>query len=157
KDGGCIRLNARVKAIDVDAKRVLFEDGRAESYDVLISAMPLDVLCRDVLTGNVPGRIREGASRLRHSSGYMVGIGLKSRPPGAGTPDTKSWMYFPEDNCPFYRAPYLSNYSPHMTPDRANYYSFLCEVSESAFKPTPGREGRDKDSVIEACVAGLEN
>ncbi|MFN7021381.1 MAG: hypothetical protein ACK4WH_08660, partial [Phycisphaerales bacterium] len=90
-------------------------------------------------------------------SGYMVGIGLKSRAPGAGTPDTKSWMYFPEDNCPFYRVTYLSNYSPNMTPDRRNFYSLLCEVSESAFKPTPGREGLDENAVIEDCITGLEN
>jgi hypothetical protein len=44
-----------------------------------------------------------------------------------------------------------------MTPDRDNYYSLLCEVSESAFKPTPGREGVDNDAVIEQCITGLEN
>jgi hypothetical protein len=87
----------------------------------------------------------------------MVGIGLKSRTPGGGTPDTKSWMYFPEENCPFYRVTYLSNYSPNMTPDRENYYSLLCEVSESAYKPTPGREGADNDAVVEDCITGLEN
>jgi hypothetical protein len=87
----------------------------------------------------------------------MVGIGLKSRTPGGGTPDTKSWMYFPEDNCPFYRVTYLSNYSPNMTPDKDNYYSLLCEVSESAHKPTPGNEGRDNDAVIESVITGLEN
>jgi hypothetical protein len=87
----------------------------------------------------------------------MVGIGLRSRAPGGGTPDTKSWMYFPEDNCPFYRATYLSNYSPFMTPDKDQYYSLLCEVSESGFKPTPGGEGRDNNAVVEECIAGLEN
>ncbi|MBL8764699.1 MAG: FAD-dependent oxidoreductase [Phycisphaerae bacterium] len=157
KDGGHLHLNARVESIDVDAKAVRFADGSVEPYDVLISAMPLDVLTREVLRGGVPDEIRRAASRLLHSSGYMVGIGLRSRAPGAGTPDTKSWMYFPEANCPFYRVTYLSNYSPHMTPDKDNYYSLLCEVSESAYKPTPGREGRDVDAVVEACVTGLEN
>ena len=97
------------------------------------------------------------AARLKHSSGYMVGLGLKSRQPGGGTPSTKSWMYFPEDNCPFYRVTYLSNYSPFMTPDKDNYYSLLCEVSESDAKPTPGRGGQDKEAVIEDCIRGLEN
>lgn len=163
--GGHIVLNARVQRIDVDAKRITFADGRVEPYDVLISAMPLDVLCSDVLVESSPARSGGGrlaevartASGLRHSSGYMVGIGLKSRTPGGGTPDTKSWMYFPEDNCPFYRVTYLSNYSPNMTPDRHNYYSLLCEVSESALKPTPGNEGRSPDAVIDECITGLEN
>jgi protoporphyrinogen oxidase len=154
---GHITLGATVTRIDVDERVVHFADGRRESYDVLLSTMPLDVLCRDVLSGEVPREIRETASRLRHSSGYMVGIGLKSRAPGAGTPDTKSWMYFPEDNCPFYRVTYLSNYSPFMTPDKQNYYSLLCEVSESDHKPTPGKHGADCDAVIDDCIRGLEN
>lgn len=152
-----VALNRKIVSVDVDAKTVRFADGSSDRYDVLISAMPLDVLCRDVLKGHVPDSVRAAAARLLHSSGYMVGIGLKSRAPGAGTPDTKSWMYFPEDNCPFYRVTYLSNYSPHMTPDKDNYYSLLCEVSESAFKPTPGREGRNTDAVIEDVITGLEN
>ena len=166
-DGGHIRLNATVKRIHSGRKQVEFEDGRLESYDVLISAMPLDRLCSSVIQEDAgaaesPGGpslrdIASLASGLKHSSGYMVGIGLKSRRPGAGTPDTKSWMYFPEDNCPFYRVTYLSNYSPCMTPDKDNYYSLLCEVSESAIKPTIGCEGRNPDAVIEECVTGLEN
>ena len=87
----------------------------------------------------------------------MVGIGLKSRTPNAGSPDTKSWMYFPEDNCPFYRVTYLSNYSPFMTPDKHNYYSLLCEVSESDVKHTPGEFGKNPDAVIDDCIRGLEN
>src|SRR6185295_1725479 len=133
---GHVRLNKTARSVDVDRRVVTFSDGATDRYDTLLSTMPLDVLCRDVLVGDVPAWLRENAARLLHSSGYMVGIGLKSRTPGEGTPSTKSWMYFPEDNCPFYRATYLSNYSPHMTPDKANYYSLLCEVSESGFKPT---------------------
>ncbi|MDX9912724.1 MAG: FAD-dependent oxidoreductase [Phycisphaerales bacterium] len=143
-------LNARVVSIDVDAKTVRFEDGAEERYDTLLSAMPLDVLCRDVLTGDVPREIRETASRLKHSSGHMVGIGLRRK-----CPSTKSWMYFPEDNCPFYRVTYLSNYSPYMTPNQTGandtHYSLLCEVSESAHKPV------DHARVIEDTITGLEN
>lgn len=169
-DGGCgeghIHLAKRVVSVDIDRKVVRFADGTTTTYDILISAMPLDVLCGDVLEvgeGSEASRhqgikmIRAATAQLKHSAGYMVGIGLKSRTPGGGTPDTKSWMYFPEENCPFYRVTYLSNYSPNMTPDRENYYSLLCEVSESAFKPTPGREGADNDAVIEQCITGLEN
>ena len=76
------------------------------------SAMPLDKLCNDMLNGEVPREIKKATACLRHSGGYMVGIGIKQP-----CPSTKSWMYFPEDNCPFYRVTYLSNYSPYMTPD----------------------------------------
>ncbi len=166
--GGHVRLNMTVERIDLDRKIIHFADGASEGYDILISALPLDVLCVELLKeerqqGKEASRhrglkeIAGLAGKLRHSSGYMVGIGLKSRAAGAGTPDTKSWMYFPEENCPFYRVTYLSNYSPNMTPDKDNCYSLLCEVSESAFKATPGQDGKNADAVIEQCIIGLEN
>jgi hypothetical protein len=62
------------------------------------------------------------------------------------------WLYFSEDNCPFYRATVFSNYSPHHVPlpgwtvarssaFSANFvrsgkqWSLMCEVSESSMKP----------------------
>ena len=140
-----VELGRSVRAIDPGRKVVTFEDGGVEGYDLLISAMPLDVLCRDILTGDVPADLRTRAAQLKHSSGFMVGVGIR-RP----CPSTKSWMYFPEDNCPFYRVTYLSNYSPFMTPDKDRYYSLLCEVSESPHKPV------DHGRVVEDTIAGLE-
>ena len=172
KGNGHIRLNKRVTKIDVDAKVITFSDGTTDTYDILLSTMPVDVLTGKILSeqageqaGDRGARANDAsladianlASGLLHSSGYMVGIGLKSRTPNAGSPDTKSWMYFPEDNCPFYRVTYLSNYSPFMTPDKDNYYSLLCEVSESDVKHTPGEFGKNPDAVIDDCIRGLEN
>jgi hypothetical protein len=76
----------------------------------------------------------------------MVGVGIKQP-----CPSTKSWMYFPEDNCPFYRVTYLSNYSPYMTPDKDQYYSLLTETSYSEFKP------EDKETIVERTIQGLIN
>jgi len=143
---GHIKLNRAVTAIDVDTREVTFNTGETASYDTLISTIPLDVLCRDILRGRVPDSIRETAARLLHSGGHMVGIGIK-RP----CPSTKSWMYYPEDNCPFYRATYLSNYSPFMTPDKDCFYSLLCETSCSEHKPV------DKDRIIADTIEGLIN
>lgn len=156
---GHVRLNKAVRSIDADAKTITFTDGTTDRYDILLTTIPLNVLCNDIITSrdaNLP-TIAEASRGLLHSSGYMVGIGLKSRAPSAGTPSTMSWMYFPEDNCPFYRVTYLSNYSPNMTPDKDNYYSLLCEVSESSAKPTPGKNNATPEAVIEDCIKGLEN
>jgi len=141
-------LNKSVTSIDVDTKVATFADGTSEKFDALLSTIPVDVLCRDILTGDVPDWIRTRACELKHSGGYMVGIGIAR---DGGTPSTKSWMYFPDDDCPFYRATYLSNYSPHMTPDATKYYSFLCEVSTSEYKPV------NKDKVVEDVIQGLIN
>jgi len=154
---GHIRLNKTVRSIDAHRKVVTFTDGESAEYDILISTIPLDVLVTQTLRGEVPGAVRDAAGELLHSSGYMVGLGLRSRAPGGGTPSTMSWMYFPEENCPFYRVTYLSNYSPFMTPDKDNYYSLLCEVSESPAKPTRGNNNRTPEAVIEDVIQGLEN
>ncbi|AIE84280.1 UDP-galactopyranose mutase [Fimbriimonas ginsengisoli Gsoil 348] len=141
-----ITLNAEVEYIDSQHKQIYFADGSIVKYDILITTLPLDLLCSSVLNGAVPKNIKVAAGRLQHSSGYMVGIGLKQP-----CPSTKSWMYFPEDNCPFYRVTYLSNYSKYMTPDPDTHYSLLCETSASEFKPENG------DTIVEDTIQGLIN
>jgi protoporphyrinogen oxidase len=139
-------LNKTVDFINITKKEIRFADGEVVHYDQLISAMPLDKLCNDVINGEMPREIKKAAAGLKHSGGYMVGIGLKQP-----CPSTKSWMYFPEDNCPFYRVTYLSNYSPFMTPDKDQYYSLLCETSYSDHKPVNG------DTIVEDTIQGLIN
>jgi protoporphyrinogen oxidase len=143
---GHVNLNKAVDFINLIKKEVRFKDGEIVKYDTLITAMPLDKLCNDVLNGEVPRDIKKAAKSLRHSGGYMVGVGIKQP-----CPSTKSWMYFPEDNCPFYRVTYLSNYSPYMTPDKDKYYSLLCETSYSEFKPVDGK------TIVDDTIQGLIN
>jgi protoporphyrinogen oxidase len=135
---------AEVCQVDLQRRRLHLRDGRSVAYDRLISSLPLDELCTRLIAGPVPEEVRAAAGRLCHNSGWMVGVGVRQPPPSA-----RSWMYFPEDNCPFYRATYLSNYSPHMTPDAATHYSLLCETSYSPYKPLTGR------SIVDETVAGL--
>jgi protoporphyrinogen oxidase len=143
---GHVNLGKKVDFINLLKKEVRFSDGEIVKYDTLISAMPLDRLCNDMLNGEVPQEIKKGTASLRHSGGYMVGVGFKQP-----CPSTKSWMYFPEDNCPFYRATYLSNYSPFMTPDNKSHYSLLCETSYSEFKPVNGTK------IVDDTITGLVN
>jgi protoporphyrinogen oxidase len=139
-------LNAAIEQIDLAKKEVRFKSGDVVPYDTLISSMPVDILVNKVISGEIPQEIRDAAAGLRHSGGFMVGIGLKQP-----CPSTKSWMYFPESNCPFYRVTYLSNYSPHMTPDNATHYSLLCETSYSEFKPV------NRATIVDDTVTGLVN
>jgi protoporphyrinogen oxidase len=143
---GHMNLGKTVECIHVPSKEVLFTDGEIVSYDILLSAMPLDLLCNKYLRGPIGLDIKDATASLRHSGGYMVGVGIKQP-----CPSTKSWMYFPEDNCPFYRVTYLSNYSPYMTPNKDEYYSLLCETSYSEFKPVNG------DTIVEDTIQGLIN
>ena len=143
---GHVSLNTPVVGVDLDTKTITLADGSTDHYDELVSTMPVDLLLGKVATGDIPDEIRASALRLRHSGGHMVGVGIK-RP----CPSTKCWMYFPDDDCPFYRVTYLSNYSPNMTPDGDTHYSLLCETSESEFKPV------DAGSIVEETIKGLEN
>jgi len=143
---GHVNLNRPIDFINSHKKEICFKDGSTTSYDILISTMPIDKLCNDMLNGAVPRDIKKQASGLRHSGGYMVGVGIKQP-----CPSTKSWMYFPEDNCPFYRVTYLSNYSPYMTPDNKQYYSLLTETSYSEFKPVDGK------TIVDDTIQGLVN
>ncbi|HEY2585005.1 MAG TPA: FAD-dependent oxidoreductase [Tepidisphaeraceae bacterium] len=143
---GHVNLNKVVDFINLLKKEVRFKDGEVVKYDHLITAMPLDKLCNDMLNGEVPREIKRATASLRHSGGYMVGVGIKQP-----CPSTKSWMYFPEDNCPFYRVTYLSNYSPYMTPDKDRYYSLLTETSYSEFKHVDGK------TIVDDTITGLVN
>ena len=142
---GHFTLNRAAAAVDVDRREVRFADGGIERYDQLITTLPLDLFCNEVARGDVPAEVRAAAAGLRHSGGHMVGVGVRGP-----CPSGRSWMYFPESNCPFYRVTNLSNYSPHMTPDGAAHHSLLCETSYSAFKPVGG--SRIVSDTIEGLV-----
>lgn len=142
---GHYTLNKDVASVDHEKKQVRFKDGEVVDYDILISTMPLDILCQKFSTRTLPDELAV-TSELKHSGGYMVGIGIKQP-----CPSTKSWMYFPESNCPFYRVTYLSNYSPYMTPDKDMHYSLLCETSHSPYKKVDGNR------IVHDTIQGLIN
>jgi protoporphyrinogen oxidase len=140
-----LRLGSPVACVDVDASEVVFEDGRREKYDHLLSTMPVDRLIGS-MKGQVPDTVRDEAAQLRHSGSLIVGVGVKQP-----APSTKCWMYFPEDNCPFYRLTYLSNYSPEVVPDARTHYSILAEISTSEFKY------EEPECIVEDTIRGLVN
>jgi hypothetical protein len=107
--------------------------------------MPLDRLVA-MLGDQAPSEVHAAAKLLCHSGGHMVGVGIARK-----RPSTRSWMYFPDANCPFYRVTYLSNYSPNMTPGNADHYSLLCETSYSPYKPV------EPERIIDQTVQGLVN
>jgi protoporphyrinogen oxidase len=140
-----LRLNARTAAVDTENREVVLEDGTRESYDYLLSTMPMDLLVKS-MNGSTPELVREQACKLRHSGSYIVGVGIKQ-----AAPSKKCWMYFPESNCPYYRLTYLSNYSPEVVPDASTHYSLLAEISRSEFKPV------NCHAVVDDTIQGLVN
>jgi protoporphyrinogen oxidase len=130
-----ISYQREISSIDVDEKQLRFSDGSYEDYDVLVSTMPIDKLVRALV--HCPDNVSAAADDLEHNSVYMVGIGYESP-----LKDDKSWMYFPQDHAPFYRATNFAKYSPANVPDgdTARFCSYMTEVSHSRYKPE-AREG----------------
>ncbi|KIW53107.1 hypothetical protein PV05_08703 [Exophiala xenobiotica] len=156
-----------VKKVNADKKQVLMEDGTTIHYQRLVSTMAVDALA-DAMEDQKLVDLSKG---LFYSSTHVIGVGVRgSRPERIGD---KCWLYFPEDNCPFYRATIFSNYSPYNQPQKdaklptlqlANgsrrqsmqakegpYWSIMLEVSESSMKPV------NQETLLKECIQGLVN
>lgn len=136
-----------VVSIDVGNKQLTLKSGEKVSYDTLITTMPFNVLLRTVTNVGADVDTSEWpaiADAMVFSSTNVIGFGIKGSPP----PHLKTmcWMYFPEDNSPFYRATVFSNYAESNAP--AGHWSLMLEVSESSHKPV------DQATLIEECLKG---
>jgi protoporphyrinogen oxidase len=136
--GDHVLYGRELTEVDSEEKRLRFTDGAEESYDVLLSTMPLDKLVRSLL--HCPDNVRAAGSALEHNGVYIVGVGYE-------TPlkDDKSWMYFPQDHAPFYRATNFAKYAPANVPDgdTARFCAYMTETSYSRYKDEP-REGLEE-------------
>ena len=141
-----VHLNKTLVELDIEHKRISFSDGSGDTYDTLITTMPLDLLVQ--LLKPRAHALEQHAAQLQHNGIFTVGIGLEKR-----IETNWCWMYFPESNSPFYRVTYFHNYSPHNVPGgRADLYSSLmCEISFSPHKPV------DRATVIDETIQGLVN
>ena len=142
--GDHLHLGKTVVSVDSHQKQVTFSDGDVVSYDILLTTLPLDLLVSKMV--QPPDEIVEATHGLHHSSGLIVGVGVKRT-----TDSEKCWMYFPEDTSPYYRVTYLSNYSPYMVPQDNDYFTLLSETSYSEHKP------ENKATIIDRVIQGFLN
>jgi len=156
------RYGKKVASIDAEAKTVTLTDGSSIRYGKMISTIPLDI------TLNMLGH-KQLAEELTYSSSHIIGLGLR----GTNPHDTKCWLYYPEDDCPFYRCTVFSHYAKKnapaddkmlptlrlassptdvdATPKAGPYWSLMFEVSESQYKPV------DLATVVEETIQGAIN
>lgn len=156
-----------VTKVDADAKKVYLKDGTVVNYGSLVSTMAIDHLAEALSDAH----LKQTLKPLFYSSTNVIGVGIRGkRPDRIGD---KCWLYFVEDNCPFYRATIFSNYSPFNQPgdnvkiptkQLANgkkpaseaaqpgpYWSIMLEVSESSYKPV------NHDTLLGDSIQGLIN
>ncbi|MDD2898846.1 MAG: FAD-dependent oxidoreductase [Desulfuromonadaceae bacterium] len=139
-----IHLQHEMMDIDLDQKMVTFSNGRVERYDVLINTSPLDLLVSKCQ--KIPESVSGAARNLVHNSGLIAGFGFKGK-----RDDSRCWMYFPENNAPFYRVTNFHNYSRFNVPggEVDRYFSLMCETTYSSHKP------QDKAKIIDSSLQGL--
>ncbi|KAK3943474.1 UDP-galactopyranose mutase [Diplogelasinospora grovesii] len=156
-----------VVKVDAEKKLVTLKNGTTIGYGKLVNTMAVDHLVEKM--GNQ--ELIKLSKGLYYSSTHVIGVGIRGeRPERIGD---KCWLYFPEDDCPFYRATIFSNYSPYNQPQAdvklptmylANgskprstqakegpYWSIMLEVSQSTMKPV------DEENLLKDCIQGLIN
>ncbi|UPK89957.1 hypothetical protein LCI18_000892 [Fusarium solani-melongenae] len=159
--------SGEVTKVDAKSKIVHFADGSTIGYNKLVNTMAVDHLAEKIGDEELIS-LTKG---LYYSTTHVVGVGIRgARPERIGD---KCWLYFPEDNCPFYRATIFSNYSPYNQPqadvklptlylangepaesDEAKegpYWSIMLEVSQSTMKPV------DVENLLKESIQGLIN
>lgn len=140
---GAIEYGKAVASVDARQKQIRFTDGSTDKFDILISTMPVD----DLVSLSDLDDLKPAAAKLCRSATHVIGIGLKGAP--GSHLKSKCWMYFPEDQTPFYRVTVFSNYSPNNVPDIHRYWSLMAEVSESPAKPV------ECAKVVEQTISGM--
>lgn len=106
--------------VDSGRRRAVFQDGRTEQYDRLVSTMPVPELVRRCT--DLPKAVREAAEGLRCVSVYNLNLGVARE-----RVSDKHWIYFPEKEYPFYRAGFPMNFSPAL--GRPGCSSLYVEIS----------------------------
>lgn len=172
-----LQFNKKVVKIDGPGHKVILDDGSSIEYKHLITTMPVDYLVENLQVAAADAALHKkmlAATRegLIYSSTHVIGIGIRGElPPRIGD---KCWLYFPEDDSPFYRATVFSNYSPNNCPKAeiklktiqhadpsvgkpdgeaksGPYWSLMMEVSESSAKPV--NAATLVADTIKGCVA----
>ena len=151
------RYNTKVTKVNAEEHTVELSDGSKIKYGKLLSTLPLDM----TLSQNGKAEL---ANKLTYSSTNVIGIGIR----GVSPHENKCWMYYPEDNCNFYRCTVFSHYARNNVPKddvklptlyladgtggsteaRAGpYWSLMFEVSESAVHKPVNLETIIKDTI----------
>jgi protoporphyrinogen oxidase len=146
---GTIAYRTELVEIETGSRRAVFRDAhgeRTESYDRLVSTIPLPDLIRRCV--DLPPPVREAAAALRWVSVYNINIAV-----GRANISDKHWIYFPERQFPFYRAGFPMNFSPAL--GRPGCSSMYVEMSHRPEERTPlqklidvAREGLVRGGVL---------
>ncbi len=136
-----LELGKEAVEIDTKQRKVRFRDGSEESYDRLISTLPVSELV--ARSTDLPKRMREAAGKLRVTPIYAINLAVERE----GLSD-KHWIYFPEPEFPFYRVGFQSNFAPHCA--RPGTTTLYVEMSHDP------KDRMDLDRIVAGVTVGLQ-
>jgi len=117
-----IRTGTRVERVNSFVRTVTLENGEEIPYSSLISTMPLPGLLG--ITDGLNGSLVQAAGKLRYSSVLGVCVGLDGP-----VLTNDHWIYFPDEDLPFYRIGFPANFSDRVAPEGCG--SIYAEVAYS--------------------------
>lgn len=115
-----IHTDQTVQSVDPRKKYIRLVNGREETFDYLISTVPLPVLFE--MLQDTPDSLRSQAQKLAATSVLNINVGV-DRP---GVSD-QHWIYFPEDEFIFSRVGFPTNFSCSVAPE--NTSSMYIEIT----------------------------
>jgi len=144
-----MRLGCRVQRVDLDRRVVRTQAGEELPYDRLINTLPLPVFL--AMIDGRPVGLREQAGRLDWSVVACLNLGVDR----ADLAEGAHWIYFPDEEVPFYRVGFPTNFSDGVAPPGAGsmYVEFGMKRDEewdAADLERQGVEGLRDQGILKA-------
>jgi len=136
-----IHLNKKAVTIDQYRKDIIFEDGTIKRFKNLVTTIPMPELFKLLI--NLPLEVRQAFSMLKHTSIFVVNLGIKR-----DDISDKHWVYFPEKDIVFYRVGFPTNFSMDVAPHKRT--SMYVEVSYS------DSQKKDKKNLVSDIIRDLK-
>lgn len=127
-----INTNKTMVAVDLINKKITFADGSTVFYDTLINTMPLKEFLQ-LINNPISEQLPAAAERLLCNNVINFNIGVR-RPELSD----KHWVYFPEEQYPFYRIGFWHNFGDAMAPPGCS--SLYGEISFLGHDPNVKKE-----------------
>ena len=105
-----IKTDYCVETIDLKNKIVTFTNGDFESFETLVTTIPLDTLL-NLIKEPAISSAKKATRHLLCNSVANFNLGVQNP-----TLSDKHWVYLPEKKFPHYRIGFYHNFSEHMTP-----------------------------------------
>ena len=139
-----ISLKSVVTSISTSNRELTLKTGKTIKYGSLISTIPLPILLSLISDQPILHHLNK---EIEFSGAHVIGIAYQGKLPQYL--NSKNWLYFPQGELPFFRVSIISNYSKYNVPDSSKYWSLLCEISSSEYKPI------NEKNLIENVIKGL--